>query len=126
MVKVNLMQKNKTGFEIKGFTRIINSFQGIRVGIIGDVILDHYVLGNVDRISPEAPIPILNVREESFILGGAANVAANLTALGGRAILVGSIGDDIAGSIVMQKLAHHHIDRSFILKLSRHPTVQKT
>ena len=111
MVKVNLMQKNKTGFEIKGFTRIINSFQGIRVGIIGDVILDHYVLGNVDRISPEAPIPILNVREESFILGGAANVAANLTALGGRAILVGSIGDDIAGSIVMQKLAHHHIDR---------------
>jgi len=71
--------------------------EGQTVVVVGDVMLDHYVFGDTDRVSPEAPVPVINVTEEKYILGGAANVAAKVTELGGHAILVGFIGVDEDG-----------------------------
>lgn len=70
--------------------------------VIGDMMVDHYVWGNVSRISPEAPVPVVNVESESFRLGGAANVASNVLTLGARPIPVGVVGDDHAGQMLKQ------------------------
>ncbi len=77
---------------------IIDCLGAPRVAVVGDLILDHYVFGNVSRISPEAPIPVLHVTREEDRLGGAANVAANVLSMGGRAKLIGAIGGDEPGS----------------------------
>ncbi len=71
-----------------------------RVLVIGDVMVDHYVSGRVSRVSDEAPVPIVHVNDERWTAGGAANVAANIAALGGRAVLVGVTGADAAASIL--------------------------
>jgi D-beta-D-heptose 7-phosphate kinase/D-beta-D-heptose 1-phosphate adenosyltransferase len=77
---------------------IIDALGRPKVAVVGDLILDHYVFGAVSRISPEAPIPVLHVSREEDRLGGAANVAANILTMGGRATLVGAIGRDEPGS----------------------------
>src|SRR5206468_11914431 len=69
-----------------------------RVAIIGDAMLDVYLRGDVDRISPEAPVPVVRVRERKDALGGAANVAQNVAALGAGCALVAAVGDDVAGT----------------------------
>ena len=74
------------------------------VAIIGDVMLDHFLIGRVDRISPEAPVPVVRYERDEYRLGGAANVAHNVTALGGIARLVGLVGDDEAASRLRQGL----------------------
>src|SRR4026208_1391759 len=76
---------------------IIDSMRGRKVVVLGDVMLDEFVWGDVTRISPEAPVPVVEVRRESIHLGGAANVLANLIALGARSNVVGGVGDDDAG-----------------------------
>ena len=70
----------------------VSKLAGVQALVIGDAMLDHYVVGKVDRISPEAPVPILRVTSEFNRAGGAANVAANITALGGRAELLALAG----------------------------------
>jgi len=72
---------------------IINKFEGLRVLVIGDVMIDAYMIGQVERISPEAPVPVLAVQRKEYRLGGAANVALNLVALGAKPILCSVIGD---------------------------------
>ena len=67
------------------------------VVVLGDVMLDEFIWGDVSRISPEAPVPVVDIRSESTHLGGAANVLANLVALGARASLIGVVGKDAAG-----------------------------
>ena len=69
-----------------------------RVAVIGDAMLDVYLVGDVDRISPEAPVPVVRVRERRYALGGAANVAQNVCALGAHCHLVAAVGTDAAGS----------------------------
>jgi D-beta-D-heptose 7-phosphate kinase/D-beta-D-heptose 1-phosphate adenosyltransferase len=76
---------------------ISSNFKGKKILVVGDVILDKYIIGEVSRISPEAPVPVLEVRDEFFEPGGAANVAANLSTLEGRVNLFGFIGQDEAG-----------------------------
>ena len=78
---------------------------GTRVLVLGDVMLDRYLSGRVERISPEAPVPVLRIEEESSMLGGAGNVLRNLTALGAKAELVALVGDDSAGAEVTRLLA---------------------
>ena len=80
-----------------GVADLVPRLRGRTVLVLGDVMLDRYVAGEVSRISPEAPIPVLRVTGSSAALGGAANVAHNVAALGARAILVGVIGTDDAG-----------------------------
>src|ERR1700745_1093616 len=74
--------------------------------VIGDVMIDHYVWGDATRLSPEAPVPIVNVKKESTTLGGAANVAQNLVALGAKVSLSGVIGDDAFGVRVQEIMTH--------------------
>jgi D-beta-D-heptose 7-phosphate kinase/D-beta-D-heptose 1-phosphate adenosyltransferase len=76
------------------FIPVIKSFKDKNILVIGDLILDLYVWGKVNRISPEAPVPVVEVNDESFRLGGAANVAHNIVSLGGKAAVVGIRGQD--------------------------------
>src|SRR5688572_33039971 len=78
-------------------SEIVRAMRGRRVLVFGDVMLDEFVWGDVTRISPEAPVPVVDIRRESVRLGGAANVLANLIALGARSSVVGVVGRDRAG-----------------------------
>jgi len=77
--------------------------------VIGDIMLDTWLYGDVDRISPEAPIPILDVKKEYNTLGGAGNVAANLNYLGVKATLIGGIGEDISGNKILKLINDHNL-----------------
>jgi rfaE bifunctional protein kinase chain/domain len=82
------------------FEDIVGRFQNKNILVVGDLILDHYIWGKVRRISPEAPVPVVEVEKESFLLGGAANVANNIVSLGARAAVVGIVGKDMAGEAI--------------------------
>jgi D-beta-D-heptose 7-phosphate kinase/D-beta-D-heptose 1-phosphate adenosyltransferase len=83
-----------THFELDSFERILAEAAGKTVLILGDVILDEYVTGDVRRISPEAPVPVVDFRSRYFVAGGAGNVAANIAALGCRPLTAGVVGPD--------------------------------
>lgn len=83
---------------------LLDRLAGVPVLIVGDLMLDHFVIGGVDRISPEAPVPVVRFDHERYRLGGAANVAHNVAALGGRAEMVGIVGDDPEATRVMAEL----------------------
>ncbi|MEI6084030.1 MAG: D-glycero-beta-D-manno-heptose-7-phosphate kinase [Verrucomicrobiota bacterium] len=89
--------------------RILARFTGQNILVVGDVMLDHFLWGKVSRISPEAPVPVVEVQSESYFPGGAANVARNLRALGGRATVLGCIGDDAAGRQLCTELPTHNL-----------------
>src|SRR5215207_3618193 len=76
---------------------LLDAARGRRVAIVGDAMLDVYLRGDVERISPEAPVPVVRVRDRKYALGGAANVAQNVAAAGARVSLVGAAGSDSAG-----------------------------
>ncbi len=99
---------------------------GKRIAIIGDMMLDGYFWGDVKRISPEAPVPVLEVEEEFFRFGGAANVALNISALGGIPIPIGVIGDDNYGAIFSSLLNDSKISADGILIDESRPTTTKT
>jgi D-beta-D-heptose 7-phosphate kinase/D-beta-D-heptose 1-phosphate adenosyltransferase len=82
---------------------MISKFRNLSVLVVGDLVLDKYTIGSVKRISPEAPVPILQVEDEFYRLGGAANVAANVVSLGGMASLVGMMGADNGGDIIARE-----------------------
>src|ERR1700751_300445 len=106
---------------------LIPRFAGCTVLVLGDVMLDRYVSGEVSRISPEAPIPVLRVTAARASLGGAANVAHNVAALGARAILVGVIGADDAGAEIERLIepTGENIDARLFATAPR-PTTVKT
>ncbi len=97
-----------------------------QVLIIGDIMLDHYIEGSASRLSPEAPVPVLNVKRERNILGGAANVAMNLIALGAGTHLAGIIGKDEAGKQVLALAKNNAIDAGAILSDAERPTTIKS
>ncbi|MGD0280797.1 MAG: D-glycero-beta-D-manno-heptose-7-phosphate kinase [Dissulfurispiraceae bacterium] len=107
------------------FSKIINSFKRKKILIIGDLILDRYIFGKVSRISPEAPVPVVDVVKESFLLGGAANVANNIVALGGNVSVAGLIGRDNAGQHLRDLLEQKNVGTEGILEDKR-PTTMKT
>src|SRR5258707_547592 len=106
--------------------QIFDSFSKLRVLIIGDVMLDSYIWGAVERISPEAPVPVINVKKKDFRLGGAANVALNVLALGSKPILCALIGDDEEGKKLMQRLDEQGMSKDGIVVSSERPTTVKT
>jgi D-beta-D-heptose 7-phosphate kinase/D-beta-D-heptose 1-phosphate adenosyltransferase len=106
------------------FKDILKNFRDKRILVLGDIILDRYIWGRVNRISPEAPVPIVEVTDDSFMLGGAANVANNIIALGGQATVAGVAGRDRAGAMLRELLAEKGIE-SAIFEDSR-PTTIKT
>jgi D-beta-D-heptose 7-phosphate kinase/D-beta-D-heptose 1-phosphate adenosyltransferase len=109
-------------------SEIAAGVEGRRVVVFGDVMLDEFVWGDVTRISPEAPVPVVDIRRESVRLGGAANVLANLYALGARAEVVGVVGDDRAGESLraeLRALGAAHAAEALVTDASR-PTTIKT
>ncbi len=97
----------------------------LKVLVVGDLMLDKYLLGRVNRISPEAPVPVVEVYQEEARLGGAANVALNLQALGVTPILVGAIGDDSSGKEFLKVLAQNNLDNQQIILSENRRTTTK-
>ncbi|MBA3497968.1 MAG: D-glycero-beta-D-manno-heptose-7-phosphate kinase [Gemmatimonadales bacterium] len=97
-----------------------------RVVVVGDIMLDRYLIGETERLSPEAPVPVVSVRERHAALGGAANVAANVAALGARCLLVGAVGDDVDGASIRQELAVARLEDRFVMTVAGRPTTSKT
>jgi len=106
--------------------KLKDNFEGKRIAVIGDMMLDGYFWGDVKRISPEAPVPVLEVEEEFFRFGGAANVALNISTLGGIPIPIGVIGDDNYGSIFSSLLNESKIFSNGIMIDESRPTTTKT
>jgi D-beta-D-heptose 7-phosphate kinase/D-beta-D-heptose 1-phosphate adenosyltransferase len=94
--------------------------------VIGDVMLDRYLMGNVNRISPEAPVPVVLLKQSEDRAGGAANVAANLSGLGLKTEIIGCIGDDMTGEILKKMIADSGIVVTNIMTSNSRPTVSKT
>ena len=104
---------------------LIGRLEGGRVLCVGDVMLDRFVYGDVDRISPEAPIPVLRVRREEAMLGGAGNVVRNLVALGGQPAFLSVVGDDIAGREVSRLVGDHAaVDPRMVVEPDRQTTIK--
>jgi D-beta-D-heptose 7-phosphate kinase/D-beta-D-heptose 1-phosphate adenosyltransferase len=104
---------------------ILGAVQGRQVLVLGDVMLDEYIFGEVSRISPEAPVPIVRITGERWTLGGAANVASNLKALGAEPLLVGIVGGDEAGARVGRLLSGIGVGDAGLVKAAT-PTIIKT
>jgi rfaE bifunctional protein kinase chain/domain len=106
-------------------TDLIDRLSGRPIVVVGDVMLDHFVIGRVDRISPEAPVPVVRFDRDDYRLGGAANVAHNAGALGGRIALIGLIGEDDAARELTRQLDALGIDRQGLVPDSGRPTTRK-
>ncbi len=104
----------------------VQRFSRASVLVIGDLILDHYVWGRVNRISPEAPVPVVHVESESLKLGGAANVFNNILALGGQADLCGVIGADESGRLLLKELGGRRQGRGGVVIDHSRPTTRKS
>jgi len=104
----------------------VQRFPQASVLVVGDLILDHYVMGKVSRISPEAPVPVVHVESESLRLGGAANVFNNILALGGKADLCGVIGADESGRLLMKELGAKRSGRGGVVIDHDRPTTRKS
>jgi rfaE bifunctional protein kinase chain/domain len=103
---------------------LVSRLPGRRIAVIGDVMLDHFLIGHVDRISPEAPVPVVRFDREEYRLGGAANVAHNITALDSRASLIGLVGEDDAARQLRTVLKAVGVDDAGLVTDSR-PTTRK-
>ena len=105
---------------------IVERFSKVKVLVVGDVMLDKYLWGNMTRISPEAPVPIVHLQKTSLAVGGAANVAANVAGLGADVCLVGLVGDDVEAEDLAELLQNLEISPNYLVKTNRRPTTQKT
>jgi rfaE bifunctional protein kinase chain/domain len=106
--------------------QLLQRMKDSRVVVVGDIMLDRYLMGDTERLSPEAPVPVVTLRERHAALGGAANVAANVAAMGARCILVGAVGDDADGASIRQELAVARLEDRFVLTIAGRPTTSKT
>lgn len=105
---------------------LLDEMRRRRVVVVGDAMLDMYLIGDVERISPEAPVPVVRVSERRYTLGGAANVAANVAAIGAEVTLVAAIGDDRRGEQLRTELATAGIRDDGVIVVADRPTTSKT
>ncbi|MFN2569017.1 MAG: bifunctional heptose 7-phosphate kinase/heptose 1-phosphate adenyltransferase [Candidatus Dormibacteria bacterium] len=106
--------------------QLIQRMRSSRVAVVGDIMLDRYLIGDTERLSPEAPVPVVTLKERHAALGGAANVAANVAAVGASCFLVGAVGDDADGASIRQELAVARLEDRFVLTIAGRPTTSKT
>ncbi|MDD4203027.1 MAG: D-glycero-beta-D-manno-heptose-7-phosphate kinase [Candidatus Omnitrophica bacterium] len=106
--------------------KVVSNFNDKKILVIGDVMLDEFIWGEVSRISPEAPVPVVWVKKESFMPGGAANVANNIISLGAQAHIVGLIGEDVKGAIIKNELELKKINTDGLISDPGMPTIVKT
>ena len=105
---------------------LVHRFTDKRILVVGDLILDHYILGKVERISPEAPVPVVWANQENFVCGGAANVGLNIAALKGKAALCGVVGNDPFGKTLLAKVKDEAIETKLVVCDKTRPTTIKT
>ena len=105
---------------------IVQRFAGKRIAVIGDLMVDRYYWGAVRRVSPEAPVPVVEIDTESVRLGGAANVANNIRSLGGTPVVIGIIGDDHVGTVLRDLVHEAGFDGSGLVVDTSRPTTVKT
>jgi len=117
---------SSTAFALETLTGLLERFPGRRLLVLGDVMLDHYLWGRCERISPEAPVPVVEVQRETSSLGGAGNVAANLAALGAEPVLVGVLGDDAHGQQLLEAFAERGVGTRALVRDASRPTTFKT
>ena len=109
----------------RAFT-IIDNFSRSGVLVVGDIMADHFIWGRVSRISPEAPVPVVEVTKDNFMLGGCANVLNNIFAMGGRAYLAGVVGADETGARLISEFRNRGVDTNGIVVEKERPTTLKT
>jgi D-beta-D-heptose 7-phosphate kinase/D-beta-D-heptose 1-phosphate adenosyltransferase len=105
---------------------LVARFSGRRIAVLGDCMLDRYLWGRVERISPEAPVPVVEIERESFALGGAGNVAANLRALGAEPVLLGVLGKDADADRLREAFEARGVDAARLVEDPARPTTVKT
>ena len=105
---------------------IFHNFSQMKVLVIGDLMVDRYLLGKVTRVSPEAPVPIVEWQAEENRLGGAGNVALNVQALGATVHLCGIVGQDLDSEVFFDLMLQNELDPSLIIQLKNRPTTTKT
>ncbi len=115
-----------TAFALDSLKAVVDRFAGRRLLVLGDLMLDHYLWGRCERISPEAPVPVVEVQKETSSLGGAGNVAANLTALGAEPVLVGLVGEDARAQQLFEAFSARGVDTGAIVRDATRPTTMKT
>ncbi len=115
-----LLKMNPTNFQ-----EIIDKFNHQHIVVLGDVMLDEYIFGDVHRISPEAPVPVLHVRKREYRLGGAANAAHNLISLGGKCTLIGQVGKDEVKEELVKELNNKKINH-YLIEKENYQTIKKT
>lgn len=108
------------------FDKLFTEFADLKVAVVGDVMLDTYWWGTVERISPEAPVPVVSLTKKDYRLGGAANVALNIRALNADVVMFSVIGDDDDGKILMKRFENEGINTSYILQSSKRITTNKS
>ena len=115
-----------TTYDSNVLSESIDKFSSCRILVVGDVIMDEFLWGRVERISPEAPVPVVQVEEESLVLGGAGNVVNNIISLGGQALLCGVIGNDAMGRELVHMLQKINSPTHGLVVEDRRPTTIKT
>src|SRR5258705_12895769 len=101
---------------MEDFKKLFDSFSSLKVGVIGDVMVDTYMWGQVDRISPEAPVPIVSLHNKEYRIGGAGNVALNCRSLGAMVSLLSVTGNDKERVLLKKLLDSSNIDTSYMVK----------
>ncbi len=105
---------------------VVQNFRKAKILVVGDFILDQFIWGQVDRISPEAPVPVVQVKRESYMPGGALNVAQNILTLGGTVMPCGVVGRDLFGRMLVKVMKNHAVDTGGVIYDASRPTTQKT
>jgi rfaE bifunctional protein kinase chain/domain len=112
--------------KVANFEKILSRVPEVKILVIGDIMMDRFIWGKVSRLSPEAPVPVVTVEKETFLLGGAANVVNNIHALGGDVTLCGVIGDDEMGQKIIKKLSEMGVGLHGIFVEQGRQTTTKT
>jgi len=112
--------------ELRRLEKLVRGFARVRLLVVGDVMLDEYLWGDVERVSPEAPVPVVHVRRESQALGGAGNVVRNVVAMGATCRFCAVVGEDAAGDRIVDLLKDLGVDPSGVVRDGGRPTTRKT
>jgi D-glycero-beta-D-manno-heptose-7-phosphate kinase len=120
------MDYSQYNLDKKKLEELVGSFNKAKVLVIGDIMLDEFIWGKVSRISPEAPVPVVRVTSQSFVLGGSANVANNIHSLQGKVAIAGVIGDDDIGKKMVAEFQKRDIDTELVITDKTRPTTLKT
>jgi len=120
------MESILTEVDVPRYLALLDQFSSLRILVMGDIMVDQFIWGRVERISPEAPVPVVRVTDESFRLGGSANVVNNIRALGGKVAIAGIVGYDEMGKLVLRMLEEHNVDAGGIIISTSQRTSLKT